>query len=350
MRMNTICSGLLGGCLLLSLVACSTDGIDQPGTGSIAFRMESKAGSTTPRLTRLYLAERLSEHANKPGEYVEGLHCELANRYFFEEDTWRVDNLFGQWYKFAFVNVPRLEGMGEAMLPDPDKEHQTDPAYWYECDFNKLYVDFSPVIRYQEEYGAQGLSGELDLAVYRKNIDRWVNPSNPTTENVTLTRITGELVVDMGIPADQFEHPVRSVSVTIPKMAEHAFIRDGAADSVWTVKKEQAHTFEWEVGRQNTRQEFQLALLPDMLKDATITVHFYPLEEGGTAPEPLVFALQSDDDEPQPIYIKKNIRTRVLFNGLHPDEFEVRYAGFDDNASIDVEDDSWSGPNYDTEE
>lgn len=354
MKIKTICSGILLSGLLWAFAACSDDEGQQPD-GSMVFRVATKAGTTTPRLTRLYLAERLPEHANKPGEDVEGLHCELANRHAFEGDTWEATGLYGQWYKFAFINVPNLDGMGITMLPDPDKEHQTDPAYWYECDFNKLYMDFSPVIQYQEAHGPQTLSGGEDLAIYRKNIDRWVNPVNPTTEDVTLTRITGELVVDMGIPADQFEHPVQSVEIALTNIAYRAFLRDGAADSVWTVKKEHTHQFTWNIenniATQNHRQVFQLALLPDTLAGATVTVHFYPVlnsdGEEVEQPEALVFPLQSDEE--QPVYIKKNVRTRVLFNGLHTNEFEVRYAGFDDHAFIDVENDYWGGPNYDTD-
>mgnify|MGYP006988277327 CR=1 FL=1 len=330
----------------MALAACSNEGTEMLETGSVSFRVRSKAGAGMPRLTRLYLAERLPEHANKPGVYVEGLHCELDNRHYFEGDTWEATGLFGQWYKFAFVNVPLVPGVEkEELLPDPLKEKPTDLAYLYECDFNKLYVDFSKVIAYQQEAGMHGISAEPDLAIYRKNIDRWVNPSNPTTEDVTLTRVTGELVVDMGIPTDQFEYPVREVILSIPNLAHRVFIHDGTADSVWTAKTEHEHKFSWAVDSQESRQEFRLALLPDTLRGATLTVMFDP----DTGVQPREFPLLSDEEEPRPVYIKKNVRTHVLFNGLHTDEFEVRYAGFDNQASVDVEDDSWNGPNYGTD-
>ena len=355
MKRDRIISGLLGGCLLLWLIACSNEEAEPMAAGEVAFHIETKATGDTPRLTRLYLAERLSEHANKPGEFVEGLHCELAHRYFIDGSYWQTGGLFGQWYKFAFVNVPNIEGwnMGKNMFPDPDKEHQTDLAYPYECDFNKLYVNFEPVIEFQERYVEEGLgeegSQQVDLAIYRKNIDRWVNANNPTSEDVTLTRISGELVLDMGIPADQFEYPVSGVSIDIPKLADRFYIRDGAADSVWVMQREHPYSFHWEVDpderTQNSRQIYHLTLLPDELEGATVTVTFY---ESGI--DPMIFPLQSDDEQPVGVKIKKNKRTRVLFNGLHQKEFEVRYAGFDDNASIDVEDDNWDGPAYEEEE
>lgn len=360
MKRDRIISGLLGSCLLLWLTACSNEEAEPMAAGEVAFHIETKATGDTPRLTRLYLAERLSEHANKPGVFVEGLHCELAHRYFIDGSYWQTGGLFGQWYKFAFVNVPNIVNMpdgakkidGKLMFPDPNKKNPTDPAYMYECDFNKLYVDFSQVIDFQEAYVEEALGEEgsqlLDLAIYRKNIDRWVNANNPTSEDVTLTRITGELVLDMGIPADQFEHPVSGVTVTVPQLAQAFYIRDGSADSVWVIRGEKSYQFYWEVDpdetTQNSRQLFRLTLLPDKLENATVTVAFH--EEGIT---PMSFPLQSDDEEPVGVQIKKNKRTRVLFNGLHQKEFEVRYAGFDDNASIDVEDDNWDGPAYEEE-
>lgn len=354
MKRNIILSVLFGSCLFC-LAACSDGEAELEGTGSATFRLETKAEGSTPRLTRLYLAERLSEHANTPGVDVEGLHCELDNRYFIEGNYWHTQELFGQWYKFAFVNVPNIpevEDWAKTMFPDPKKENLIDPAYLYECDFNKLYVDFTPIIDIQEEYVNDGVNELADLSIYRKNIDRWVDPNNPTSEDVTLTRVTGELVLDMGIPSDQFEHPVSSISIHIPKLAYRLFIRDGAADSVWVEKKEIPHTFIWKLADepsiQNRRQTFRLTLLPDELTGAEVEVGFHPLADGQQV-KAETFPLQDNGEEPVAVQIKKNKRTRVLFNGMGKQYFEVRYAGFDDNASIDVEDDNWNGPAYEEE-
>ena len=58
----------------------------------------------------------------------------------------------------------------------------------------------------------------------------------------------------------------------------------------------------------------------------------------------------NDSDEDNKTYdrnilIRKNIRTTVLFNGMTTEQFEVRYAGFDDDVAIDVDDDAWDGEN-----
>ena len=82
------------------------------------------------------------------------------------------------------------------------------------------------------------------------------------------------------------------------------------------------------------------ALLPGQLANAKIRVT-YTTDGTSTATATITLA----DEDKTPITIKKNVRTTVLFNGMHTDEFEVRYAGFDDgnDATIDVDDDKWDG-------
>ena len=86
------------------------------------------------------------------------------------------------------------------------------------------------------------------------------------------------------------------------------------------------------------------SLLPGTLEGAKVTVNF--VDEKNPASKEYLLA----DEDKTPITIKKNVRTTVLFNGLRPDEFEVRYAGFDDgnDAVIDVsggDKDEWNGVN-----
>ena len=101
------------------------------------------------------------------------------------------------------------------------------------------------------------------------------------------------------------------------------------------VADESEKYFTINVSEQKTRQILRVSLLPGELKNAKVTVYF----NGGTLEE---FVLQNENKEP--IQIKKNTRTTVLFNGMHTDEFEVRYAGFDDggDAEIGVADDVWN--------
>ena len=276
------------------------------------------------QFTRLFLAERLSEHTENDGS--ETLHCDASNRFDLDGSTYQLEGLKGQWYKFAFVCVPALnDKMGSEMFVGETTK------YSEEHDFNKLMVDYQPVLRYQASEPIA--ANNDDLSVYRKIIDRWVDATNPTSEDVALTRVTGQLILDMGKPADQFENQVSSITLTVTTPVRF-YIRDEAEDQV-IVADESEKYFTINVSEQKTRQILRVSLLPGELKNAKVTVYF----NGGTLEE---FVLQNENKEP--IQIKKNTRTTVLFNGMHTDEFEVRYAGFDDggDAEIGVADDVWN--------
>lgn len=275
------------------------------------------------QFTRLFLAERLSEHTDGS----ETLHCDASNRFDLDGSTYQLEGLKGQWYKFAFVCVPDLnDEMGSEMFVGGEA---TD--YSEEHDFNKLMVDYLPVLDYQASEPTA--ANNDDLSVYRKIIDRWVDATNPTSEDVALTRVTGQLILDMGKPADQFENQVSSITLTVITPTRF-YIRDKAEDQV-IVDNVSENDFTINVLDPKARQILRVSLLPGELTDAKVTVYF----NGGTSEE---FVLQNENKEP--ILIKKNTRTTVLFNGMHTDEFEVRYAGFDDggDAEIGVADDVWN--------
>lgn len=280
------------------------------------------------QFTRLFLAERLSEHTDS----IETLHCDASNRFDLDGSTYQLEGLKGQWYKFAFVCVPALnDKMGSEMFVGETTK------YSEEHDFNKLMVDYQPVLVYQASEPTA--ANNDDLSVYRKIIDRWVDATNPTSEDVALTRVTGQLILDMGKPADQFENQVSSITLTVTTPTRF-YIRDEAKDQV-IVADESEKYFTINVSEQKTRHILRVSLLPGELTGAKVTVNF----EGEASEE---FVLQNENKEP--IQIKKNTRTTVLFNGMHTDEFEVRYAGFDDgnDAVIDVsggDKDEWNGVN-----
>lgn len=322
--------------MLLGAGGCSHEYAVEP-EAAVTFRVFTRADVTpnAEQLTRLFLAERLPEHENQPGtNNREDLHCGLEHRYDLEGNTYRLEGLFGQWYKFAFVCVPAVNGaLGSELFQAHDAFNTPS-----EHDFNKLMVDYAPVLAYQAVNlkEAQG----KDLAVYRKIIDRWIDPVNPSVEDVTLTRVTGELILDMGIPADQFERPVTSIKLNIAHPVKRLYIHDNTVDDVLTESETGAasYSFEWKLNdpmEQNTRQVFRIALLPGELlpQDVNVTVGFDNSLQS--------FKLQNDSNAP--ILIKKNVRTTVLFNGMYPNEFEIRYAGFDNHADIDVPGDDWNG-------
>ena len=316
--------------LALLLPGCADDASLPPTDGSVAFHLATRSGDEGSTLraigeeqaTRLFVAERAQEHVGLGDD--EALH--LARTVDLTGGSYQLADLYGQWYKFAFVCVPDVEGqnLGTALFATDNSENAHD--------FNDYYINYSPVLTYQANNlrEAQG----KDLAIYREVIDRWVDAVNPTSEDVVLGRQTGELVLDMGKLKDQFENQVSSITLTVTTPIRF-YIRDEAEDQV-IVADESEEYFTINVSEQKTRHIFRVSLLPGELTGANVTVNF----EGEASEE---FVLQNENKEP--IQIKKNTRTTVLFNGLHPDEFEVRYAGFDDgnDATIDVDDDKWDG-------
>lgn len=334
MKRYTIYMAMLFAFTLFSCSDEMKEGVENDGNVPVAtFNVTTRASDNSAdneisdkQFTRLFLAERLSEHTESDGS--ETLHCDVSNRFDLDGSTYQLEGLKGQWYKFAFVCVPDLNGIGgSAMFVGETKE------YSEEHDFKKLMVDYQPVLDYQASDPTA--ANNDDLSVYRKIIDRWVDATNPTSEDVALTRVTGQLILDMGKPADQFENPVSSITLTVT-IPSRFYIRDEAEDQVIVDDNTSEKNFTINVSDQKTRQILRVSLLPGELTSAKVTVNF----EGETSEE---FVLQNENKEP--IQIKKNTRTTVLFNGMHTDEFEVRYAGFDDgnDAVIDVDDDKWDG-------
>lgn len=333
------------------LTGCSEVDIPQEKqTAAASFRMATRATEngaqkeiTKQQFTRLYVAERKPE-SGKPttegSEYYDKynvrLYCDTC--YNLTGQTYHLENLLGVWYKFAFVCVPNIGNeMGSQMFP-------TDNFFMMYRDLYDFTIDYSPVLNYQSELNQASSS---DLAIYRKIIDRWVDADMPTSEDVVMTRITGQLVLNMGKPADQFDIKAKgavtqfAVSFDTP---EKCYIRDEACDSV-IVFKEAKRWFVWQVDSekgQKSEQVVPIALLPGALTNASVVVTF----ANGSSE---IFTMQSLDEEGEPmdIRIKKNRKTVVLFNGMEREFFEVRYAGFADgnDAMVDVDDDEWNGWN-----
>lgn len=288
--------------------------------------------SDETQYTRLYVVERLQEHE------ADHLHCAVDRRYTLTNGSYALADLYGQWYKFAFVCVPQWDGGGgEALLTEENPVDKT-------CDFNKLLIDFSPVLTYQKNN--DNIAQTADLNVYRRVIDRWIDPDNDNLEHIEMTRITGELQIDMGIPADQFEKDVKSITLTLKTPAEKVYVRDGSNDEVTTVASmmDRVYTRDFSCLSDEayktamaTRQVFRLCLLPEVLS-GSITVTFKGTNTSTTLP------IGTGTDETR-VEVRKNRVTSVLYNGMEKDEFEVRYAGFatGDDSTVKVDEDEWNG-------
>ena len=321
---------------LLTATACTHDdapGGTTEGTASASFHITTRADGTTGigqgQHAWLYLAERLPELPDD-----EQLYCDQC--YNVNNSAYLIEGLTAQWYKLAFICLPQ-----GVKAPTVDSDHE----------FNDYVIDYSPVLTNQD-----ARNPDKDLAIYRQIIDRWLLPDEKLTENVTLTRITGQLVLDMGILKDQFPGPVSQITVSLGQVPQKVYLRDNGNGEILYQEDESTpkslsyqFTISPETWEGNDHFRVYLDLLPFELEDATVTVKHLAPVVGQTEmqdvelPFPLVSGHHSGG-ETGTISVKPNTRTTVYFRGMKSDEFEVRYAGFD-NQSIDVDGDEWNGWN-----
>ena len=323
---------------LLTATACTHDdapGGTAEGTASASFHITTRADGTTNigqgQHAWLYLAERLPELPNG-----KQLYCD--HRYPVGSGAYLIEGLTAQWYKLAFICLP--QGVN---APTVDNNHE----------FNDYVIDYSPVLITQD-----ALNPDKDLAIYRQIIDRWLLPDEKLTENVTLTRITGQFILDMGILKDQFPGRVSQITVSLSKVPQKVYLRDNGNGEILyptedgnTSESLSPYSFDItdEDWQSNDHFRVYLDLLPFELKNATVTVKHLAPVVGQTEmqeialPFPLVSGHHSGG-ETGTISVKPNTRTTVYFRGMESDEFEVRYAGFD-NQSIDVDGGEWNGWN-----
>ena len=325
---------------LLTATACTHDdapGGTAEGTASASFHITTRADGTTGigqgQHAWLYLAERLPELLNG-----EQLYCDQC--YDVSNGSYLIEGLTAQWYKLAFICLP--QGVD---APTVDNNHE----------FNDYMIDYNPVLTNQDTQDA--LNANKDLAIYRQIIDRWLQPDERLTEDVTLTRITGQLILDMGILKDQFPGRVIQITVNLSKVPQKVYLRDNGngeilypTDAIMTQSISYPFDISPETWEGNDHFRVYLDLLPFELKNATVTVKHLAPKEGEAEmqeialPFPLVSGHHSGTGEKENISVKPNTRTTVYFRGMEPEEFEVRYAGFD-SQSIDVDGDEWNGWN-----
>lgn len=323
------------------------DGQGTDGAG-VSFRVSARAWETEGKeLVRLYIAERLPEH-NHQGE---DLHCDTFMDLEWTDGSgndgssvsdpgyvYTLEGMLAQWYKFAFVAVPDGIGWtvtvgeesytevldGKSMLQDGFSEGL--------CDFNGIYIDYTRVMEAQEDDVDLIRRGD-DLHVYRKIIDRWLYPDELRTEDVTLTRMTGLLSLNMGIPEDQFPGKVTEITVLMTSVPVKAYLRDMADGSVTVLNDTKTYAFTYTGIPWNERKEFvmDIAMLPHVLEDAVVYVRY----ECGSGQYDIV----TDNDGK--VAVKPATRTTVVFNGIADGFREVRYAGFPDGTEVDVAGDEW---------
>ena len=259
---------------------------------AVTFCLTRAAGIGEGRLARLYIGERKPEHSS------EALHCNSFHD--FSEATVQVSGLLPQWYKFVFLSVPEIAGVGDDVFTEEIPGDGT-------CDMNKLMME----------------SGEI------------------SEENVEMTRLNGQLEIDMGILEDQFDGFVEKIVLEIADTPTRIYITDNDCGEIKTAGLE---TVSWTTRPDHnvtganqdpvSHHKISVNLLPGALT-GSITVRM-------TGGEDYVYPLVGDNGAS--LSIKANTRTKLEFNGLRDGYFTVRYAGYAD-AGIDVDDDAWDGWN-----
>lgn len=336
------------------MTACNSEQADDPTTGepAVSFQL-SRSGESENQLIRVLIAERSADNTTATDG---GLYCAFDKRYFLASDatTFLAEKLKLQWYKFVFMGVPDIEGKieGEKLFSDVSAEVDSEAATTK--DFSKLLVDYTSVLDLQRN--EQDAAATYDLNLYRGVANRWMTrPSGNgevPNENITMKRITGEFKLDMGVLQDQFEHTVYDIvlSLKVPNRVYvydnyREYVNNDDEDSESDVYVDGNYTMEYkynvssDLAQSETEHcEIILDLLPCTLV-ATLQINFVQPESGSI--EPQRYEIHSDEASSL-VEIKPNVRTTLLFNGMHKGEFEVRYAGFD-GSSIDVAEDDWNG-------
>lgn len=320
---------LCGLAALVLLAACQNDdlpngGDHTTGTAAATFHVFTRAAQQPDgnQEVRLYVAERRQE--NDQNElYASAIH-DVSNGSFL------LERMTAQWYKLAFIAVPDL--LEEKL-----------PAIPADSAFNNLTLDYSPVLARDDQPEDDDTE---DLAIYRTVIDRWLMPDERLTEDVTLKRITGRLILDMGILNDQFPTRVQEIKVELANVPSTVYLHDQGNGEI-ICENSQTHTYTFKDIDWDSKDHFRACfnLLPYTIgtddTKATVTVTL----EGENRTEveidfPLVQG-KHNTGEANAIEIKPNVLTTVYFRGMESNEFEVRYAGFD-GMSIEVEDE-WNG-------
>ena len=361
-KMTYLCG--LAATLLLA-TACQNE--DTPAgpetqTASATFHIQTRSGDGTHQ-TALYIAERKKENTQ------DELYC--SGKKDINGDTYTLTDMTAQWYKLAFISVP--QGVD---LPEIPAENA----------FNDLLLDYSPVLTNPNQ------GEDDDLAIYRVIKDRWLMPGETLREDAELTRITGQLVLDMGILNDQFAGQVTLIKVTLADVPYRVYLRDNANGKIIypeaegaasqdegddTPQPEEPITYErqkftytfhidqaqW-VSHENFKMYFNLLpftvtgqkleddLTSGMPQASGCTVAITRCKDNQTVPadgiayEPVTETYPLIDGTSGSIGIQANTRTTLRFNGLEDNEFVVRYDKFDDNSNgIGVAEDEWNGWN-----
>lgn len=333
----------------LFMASCTNEdnGNPAPQTGNATFRIFTRAqqqGPAKEQHAALYVAER------RPESSEDELYC-TAPAQDLGSGAYLLEDMTAQWYKLAFVCAPQAVALKDAAEGDA---------------FNDLTLDYSPVLKRGTSKDPDNLQAEDDdLAIYRAVIDRWLLPDQPLREDVTLRRITGQLVLDMDVLKDQFAGQVTQIEVTLADIPSQVYLRDNSnGEIIYPENTAGTYTYTFSISDEQWASGDNFLMYFNLLP---CTFGGTEGEEAGTtagnSPTAKVTITRYGDNETAEnatgdtmteetytlsstrtgsIDIKSNTRTLVYFNGVENDEFVVRYAGFE-GSGIGVDDDEWDG-------
>lgn len=319
----------------MSLMAAGCSNNDSPAADErqvqAVFKIESRADGTetlTDECLRMFIADRRQEHDN-----TEALHCGEDWRIDLTTNSYELSGMTAQWYKFAFVSVPNCaEVDGKSLFTVAEGADEKT------CDFNELAIDYAPVLEAQVTEPQQKESNRTSvdkLDVWRAVMNRWLQPDQVLAESVTMQRLTGRLVLNIGIPEDQFRAEVASIAVRLNGVPQKFLIHDEDEGQIIT-QSTKSYTFTYTDIPWDEGSDYVVTLaLPPHEVQAALVVNY---TDSSIQPE----VYQIVDSNKEAVSIKANTKTTILFNGMETGEFEVRYAGFNEKAVINV-DDEWNG-------
>lgn len=326
----------LAATLLLAAACTNDDPLPAPEqeTGSATFHIDTRA-TEDGRTTHLYVAQRPTENNDEALECID--HQTLTG------ESFTLTDMTARWYKLAFVSVPQEATVDTDITSNPD--------------FNTYVINYDEVLKKQNQ------GKDDDLAIYRQVIDRWLMPGQDLSETVTLTRLTGQLILNMGKLIDQFPGQVTNITVTLTDVPNQVYVHDNANGDIInpTEGATAKYTYSYDVDESiydvedpTSETDFVMYfnLLPFTLKGylteedeegtevcrVAITYKEEEGKEGKT--EPKTYPLRGEGGA---ITIQRNTQTYVYFNGLESNQFVVRYDIPTEGGGIDVDDDEWDG-------
>ena len=321
----------LAATLLLAAACTNDDPLPAPEqeTGSATFHIDTRATGDN-LTTHLYVAQRPTENND------EALEC--INHQTLDGNSFTLTDMTARWYKLAFVSVP-----SEAKVSTPEANGK---------EYNDYIIDYSDVLSKQN----QGEDEDEDLAIYRQVIDRWLMPGENLSETVTLTRLTGQLILNMGKLIDQFPGQVTNITVTLTNVPNQIYVHDNANGDIIPAGTTAKYTYSYDVEDPTNENDFVMYfnLLPFTLKGylteedeegtevCRVAITYKEGEGEKEKTDTKTYPLRGKDSE---ITIQRNTQTYVYFRGLESDEFVVRYdIPTDGGINVDVDDDDeWDG-------